>query len=977
VTVRPGRPALVGRDEEWRVLDRTLARSAAGRFGCVLLVGDPGVGKTRLAERFVAEQGAALTALTARAYHLGATTAFGVWAEALDGALRARPRDEVRRLCAGVEPELAGLLRSVAALGDRTPRADPSRTRLLDALAVLLRALAAERPVVLVVDDLHLADSSSLEALHYLAHHCADRPVLVIGTARPVEVAEHPVAVEVLVRLEQDGIARRLPIGPLEQPALGELVASVLGGPAPDALVAWLATRTHGNPLDALGLLNALVEEGADLHRPVLRRLPEALSDRVALRLRGFDPAAVTIVELLSVIGRRADLRSLVALSGRPPAELVDGIERLVQARLVVEDDRGPEVTVEIAHPLVADAVYQRMAAARRHLLHRETGRVLRSMGRLGEAAGHFARSAGPGDDEAVTALRTAVHAAERAGAFQEALTLLGALVPLLPAADPRWVEVVDALSWDAQWVVDHRADTHAALGVPALRAMDAALAGLDDPGRQAPVKLRLAMFLGWGDGDVAEAAQICAEARDLFTRAGDRRGALLAAHELAWLHGVGGDIAGLDADARAVAEEAVRCGDEVMRVRVVRTLGLMALWRGRPADAEAAFDEVAAAAKGDPYRSWMAAGGQAMAAISAGRAAEGLAAFDAIDAPVGTADYDAMFSWECGRITRALAVARDVAGIGPAPATRRLSLGLGGAAMAAIEAGRFTDSRRWSGRLRALGWALHTQFADHVDGILAWRDGRTGDALGLLRRASAAAVAGDYVILAVRALGDLAEIAARSGTPDPAAADALAGIAGRTGLGLHRAQADLAAAWCAGDADLARSAADALTDRPFLRGRALVLVARSLVERSLAERSPAERSPAERSPADRERAVEALTAAAGLFDGCGAVLRRAEALDELAALGTRGKRAVAAVLGPSSLTTREREVAQLAVDGLSAREIGAALFIGERTVEGHLARAYARLGVRSKLELARRAEELGLRTASRTGTPDAQRAGS
>ncbi|MHA6796172.1 ATP-binding protein [Pseudonocardia bannensis] len=188
------RPGLVGRGDQWLELERALGRSAAGRFGCVLLVGDPGVGKSRLAAQFAAEHGGRRTVLTARAYHLGATTAFGVWAEALDGALRARPPEEVRRLCAGAEDELAALLRSVAALGDRAPRPDPQCPKLLAALAVLLRELAAERPVLLVLDDLHLADASSQEALHYLAHHCADQPVLVIGTARPVELAEHAVA---------------------------------------------------------------------------------------------------------------------------------------------------------------------------------------------------------------------------------------------------------------------------------------------------------------------------------------------------------------------------------------------------------------------------------------------------------------------------------------------------------------------------------------------------------------------------------------------------------------------------------------------------------------------------------------------------------------------------------------------------------------------------------------------------------------
>src|SRR5207253_2623245 len=80
---------------------------------------------------------------------------------------------------------------------------------------------------------------------------------------------------------------------------------------------------------------------------------------------------------------------------------------------------------------------------------------------RLGEAAPHFVRSAEPGDTEAVVVLRDAVRQAEGREAFQESLTILAALVELLPAGDPRWAEVVEALSWDAQWVVDHRADAY------------------------------------------------------------------------------------------------------------------------------------------------------------------------------------------------------------------------------------------------------------------------------------------------------------------------------------------------------------------------------------------------------------------------------------------------------------------------------------------------------------------------------------
>ena len=100
---------------------------------------------------------------------------------------------------------------------------------------------------------------------------------------------------------------------------------------------------------------------------------------------------------------------------------------------------------------------------------------------------------------------------------------------------------------------------------------------------------------------------------------------------------------------------------------------------------------------------------------------------------------------------------------------------------------------------------------------------------------------------------------------------------------------------------------------------------------------------------------------AARIFEACGARWRLDRTLGALAGLGSQGKRAAAAVTGPESLTSRERQAARLAAQGLTARQIGERLFIGERTVESHLARAYAKLGVRSKADLVERASELDL----------------
>ncbi|HEX6492213.1 MAG TPA: AAA family ATPase, partial [Candidatus Dormibacteraeota bacterium] len=515
-----GRPRFVGRASEVAALEAERQRSAAGELRCVLLAGDPGAGKTRLAEEALARHVNGSTTLTARARPLSTVASFGVWAEAFEEHLRQLPPEEVAALCGGFLDDLAGLLRSVAGVRRAIPDREPPRIRFLESLGTLLTNLARRRPVVLFLDDMHSADASSWEVLEYLALHFSRTPALVIAAARPGELADQPLAVRVLLDLEQQEVLRRIDVAPLGEEAVEQLAEDVLGRTVGKDVLDWVAERSRGNTLFAVGLLRALRDEGG-VPRPGLRVLPEELAERVRARVGLLDASAQRVLEVLAVAGGRVELGELVRFSGRPLDELAPAVRRLTRTRLVTEDQRAHRVSYEVAHPVIAETIYGDIGGATRFALHRQVGRALLIAGHLGEAALHFARSADSGDDEAIAVLRDALRQAEERGGFREALKILGALADILPPGDARWIAVAGTLD-QGEWVVDHRADADTRSAITALREMDAVLANGSDPALRALVKSRLTSFLSWGTGQLEEAAVAADEAIGLYQAAGE-----------------------------------------------------------------------------------------------------------------------------------------------------------------------------------------------------------------------------------------------------------------------------------------------------------------------------------------------------------------------------------------------------------------------------------------------------------------------
>ncbi len=880
---RPRGPRLVGRQRELEVLEEELQAAAAGEFRCVILTADAGVGKTRLAAELAARHAGDLVILSARGHPMGETAAFGLWAEALDGYLRSLEPRDVSRLCGGLLEDLAGLLRSVAAVRGSVPEQPAPRTSLLEGITVVMNNLSRVRPVLVLLDDLHQSDASSWETLDYLARGLEAEPVLVVMGARPAELSGQQVAARVLFGLDQDGFLRRLPLAPLPAADIAALAGEVLrAAPAP-ALVNWLTERSGGNPLFALGLLRALIDEGANLEHPELRRLPENLAERFQGVLATFDEPALATIELLAVLGRPASAADLAALSDRSPEQVAGVIDGLVRSRAVVEEEHAGEVRYGFSHPLIQETVYQTLGVTRRRALHRLLGRALRASGHVAESAPHFARSAVIGDDEAIAALLEAIRQAEEQEAYRESLALLSGLVEVLPKGDDRWLEAADAVAWQGDWISDRgRGDRLAVAAIRAVREIDAVLESSPDLPRRAAVKLRLGNFLINSAGELDEGRRTLEAAEEIFRAAGDAGGAYMARAAQAMADVLGGDAGPAARDLEALVSQ--DDADELVVARVRSVLGLVWFITGNfERDEENLRRFLAGLQPGQDYHRSVFLSGLATSFAFQGRSEESRAAVEQAKAAsaswhdIPILEYEVQALWLDGGLELALRRTEEILEWNREGLSRRRAVGLGFGGMVAMEVGRLDVARSYvdlalevyEGRTFAFAYDCCV----HANGVLLTRAGQVDRGIAVLKGASERLFRFGFRPYAMLALADLADVAGVAGDVETAAwaARCSATVAAEIDLDCYRGLALLAgtsAALAAGledeSAEHARDAVKLLsrTGWRLFQGRALDGLGRAL------------------RISDPSAACEAFDEAIAVFEACGAGWRRDRAAD-------------------------------------------------------------------------------------------------
>lgn len=250
--------------------------------------------------------------------------------------------------------------------------------------------------------------------------------------------------------------------------------------------------------------------------------------------------------------------------------------------------------------------------------------------------------------------------------------------------------------------MVDHRADVHAVLGVPALRAIDAALEGHPEPARRAKVKFRLTSFLDWATGGLEEAEPHCRQALELFKEAKDTRSMLLAANELTWIQGLRGDYAALEAGAAEVVETARSVGERGVELQAMVAQGLGALWRGRFDAARSAFDDALRVARdmGNVYRLPYNLAAMAMVLGLEGRIGEAWPLLEE-GKLVGSAyhegllvEWESLVHWLTGDFRAAARSTQEVVAWNPEGLSRRRWKHLAHGVLSLVETGRFPEAR-------------------------------------------------------------------------------------------------------------------------------------------------------------------------------------------------------------------------------------------------------------------------------------------
>jgi len=400
------------------LLDRLLDTVVQGHGCLAIITGEAGVGKSRLVREFtsVATEEHGFDTFVGVCRELDRDSPFAPFADALRQRLTEAGVD-ARDLLGPNSEALALLLPELQRFsGPALPPLSPEqeKRRCFEAVAALLRRLAVRQPLLVVLEDLHWADATTLELLEVLPRRLASTSVLLLLTARsdePETAFEH-----CLAKLRRERLADlEVALDPLDQEEVGRMLAAMLPTPPSSSAIAVIHARTDGNPFFVEEIVATAPADSTFTWLASEAVVPRTVREAVLRRLEGLGQATQAVVNLAAVIGQRVDLDLLVAVSDLQQEEVLRTLETLVERHILVERPLpGAHLGgFSFRHALTRDAIYNRLLLVRRRALHRQVAEML-------EAASQAAATPGGAADIGHSDLGYHFHAAQQ---WDKALT--------------------------------------------------------------------------------------------------------------------------------------------------------------------------------------------------------------------------------------------------------------------------------------------------------------------------------------------------------------------------------------------------------------------------------------------------------------------------------------------------------------------------------------------------------------------------
>jgi len=461
---RPIRPALVertpfvGREAERAELRRLLDQVAKGQGALVMIGGEPGVGKTRLAEELMAEaRQLGMTAFIGHCYEMEGAPPYIPFVEILEAAAHTFPPDALRETLGDSAPEVAKLMPELRRLFPEIPASpelppEQERRYLFNGMRDFLARAGKLQPMILLLDDLHWADDSTMLLIQHIAQQINEMPVLMVGTYRDVELDVARPLARTMEELTRQRLARRLPVKRLPEDGVSAMLKALSGQEPPKPLVDTIYSETEGNPFFLEEVFKHLAEEGrlfdakgrwrSDLEVSELD-VPEGVRLVIGRRLERTSQACRDVLTSAAVIGRSFTFDLLEAMSAADTDAILDAVDEAERGHLIASTSDSAEERFTFAHELIRQTLLSGLSSPRRRRLHFQVAEAIErtyAEAPAGHAAGlaHHLDQAGSFADPRRTAhyLALAGEQAFATAAFEDALRHFETALSLQPADD-------------------------------------------------------------------------------------------------------------------------------------------------------------------------------------------------------------------------------------------------------------------------------------------------------------------------------------------------------------------------------------------------------------------------------------------------------------------------------------------------------------------------------------------------------------